>query len=73
MIRLKPQQEAAMAGYLVSVEFQGKRRESVELPVEAAEPILAAEKAEWIAAKTYGGALEQWFAWKVEPNQEIRN
>jgi hypothetical protein len=59
-----------MADYLVSVEFRGQRRDTVEVPVAAPEPMLAAEKAERMAAENFGGALDQWFAWKVEPNPE---
>lgn len=59
-----------MNHYLVHCEFRGVRRNAVEVPVTAAEPMLAAEQAERIAASEFGGILDDWFAWKVEPDLE---
>lgn len=59
-----------MNHYIVSCEYQGSRRHTVEVPVSAAEPILAAEAAERVAANNFGGKLSDWFAWKVEPDNE---
>lgn len=68
-----------MLHYIVSVEKQGKRQNTVEVPVSV-EPVVrdgvdcsamvAAEKAERVAAESFGGRLVDWFAWKVEPDNE---
>jgi hypothetical protein len=57
-----------MTAYLVSVEHRGDRANAVTLPVEADAPMAAAEAAERLAAAEFGGALEEWFAAKVEPD-----
>jgi len=59
-----------MPHYNVTVERQGNRCTSIEVPVTAGDSILAAEQAERLAAESFGGRLDQWFAWKVEPDLE---
>jgi hypothetical protein len=59
-----------MYHYIVHCEFRGKRRNTVEVPVDASNPMLACEVGERIAASEFGGVLNEWFAWKVEPDNE---
>ena len=60
--------------YTVSLEYCRFGKYSIDeatLVVEAPSSILAAEKAERVAADTFGGDLDWWFAYKVEPDTSI--
>lgn len=67
-----------MQQYKVHLEyctFGRYRVDDAVLVVQAASPILAAEKAERLAADLHGGELDWWFAYEVdgprEPHQAV--
>jgi hypothetical protein len=65
--------------FIVSCEFRGERRNTVEVPVTVVRKsvdgvevtrALAAEAGERMASEHFGGTLCDWFAWKVIPDTE---
>jgi hypothetical protein len=68
-----------MLHFIVSCEFRGERRNTVEVPVSVARKsvdgvevtrMLAAEAGERMAYESFGGTLTEWFAWKVAIDNE---
>jgi hypothetical protein len=68
-----------MEYFLVSCEFRGKRRDTVEVPVGVLPAVrdgidvtrmTACVLAERLAAESFGGASGEWFAWKIVPDTE---
>lgn len=72
-----------MNHFIVSVERRGNRRDTVEIPVSVETVIIryddeivdcttmaAASRGEWLAYENFGGRLDDWFAWKVEEDNE---
>lgn len=65
--------------FIVSVERRGNRRDTVEIPVSVetvtmddvdCTTMAAASRGERLAYENFGGRLDDWFAWKVEEDNE---
>jgi len=74
-----------LSHFIVSCEFKGNRKNTVEVPVSVvplvtpkigAHPAvdvtttIACELAERVASNEFGGVVDDWFAWKIVPDTE---